>query len=45
MSIKGIVSNDYKDSVKNFIELKNVSAHIIEELAYITSCGIKKILK
>lgn len=45
ISIKGIVSKDYKDSIKNFIELKNVSFDIIEKLAYMTSSEIRKILK
>ena len=45
VSIKGVVSIDYKDSIKNFMELKNVSIDIIEKLAYVTSYGIKKILK
>lgn len=44
VSIKGIVSNDYKDNIKNFFELKNVSFDIIERLAYMASEKIRKIL-
>lgn len=45
ISIRGVVSNDYKDSIRNFMELKNVSFDIIERLAKITSNGIRKIFK